>query len=87
LWWESTAGTEKPGTAESGDVSSEFENDALFRRLLKNTIRCSQHRETLFAGPEDEIKGYEVRKGAVHFPLSKLAPVKAHRPEPADVAC
>jgi uncharacterized protein YdhG (YjbR/CyaY superfamily) len=31
---------------------------------------------TLFAEPEDELKGYEVRKGTVHFPLSKLVPAK-----------
>jgi uncharacterized protein YdhG (YjbR/CyaY superfamily) len=31
---------------------------------------------TFFAALEDELSGYEVRKGTVHFPLSKRVPVK-----------
>lgn len=29
-----------------------------------------------FASLEDELKGYEVRKGTIHFPLTKPVPVK-----------
>ena len=32
--------------------------------------------ETFFAALEDQLKGYELRKGTVHFPLSKAVPVK-----------
>src|SRR5947209_17753626 len=31
---------------------------------------------TFFATLENELKGYELRKGTVHFPLTKPAPVK-----------
>lgn len=31
---------------------------------------------TFFATLADELKGYELRKGTVHFPLSKPVPVK-----------
>ena len=31
---------------------------------------------TFFASLEDELTGYEVRKGTVHFPLTKPVPVK-----------
>ena len=31
---------------------------------------------SFFASIEDELKGYEVRKGTVHFPLTKPVPVK-----------
>jgi len=31
---------------------------------------------TFFAALEDELKGYELRKGTVHFPLDKPVPVK-----------
>ena len=31
---------------------------------------------TFFAALEDELSGYEVRKGTVHFPLTKPVPVK-----------
>jgi uncharacterized protein YdhG (YjbR/CyaY superfamily) len=31
---------------------------------------------TFFAALEDDLKGYERRKGTVHFPLTKLVPVK-----------
>ena len=31
---------------------------------------------TFFAALEDELEGYELRKGTVHFPLSKPVPVK-----------
>src|ERR1019366_2057664 len=31
---------------------------------------------TFFAALEDEIGGYELRKGTVHFPLTKQVPVK-----------
>jgi uncharacterized protein YdhG (YjbR/CyaY superfamily) len=31
---------------------------------------------TFFAALEDKLKGYELRKGTVHFPLSKSVPVK-----------
>jgi uncharacterized protein YdhG (YjbR/CyaY superfamily) len=31
---------------------------------------------TFFATLEDELRGYEVRKGTVHFPLEKPVPVK-----------
>lgn len=31
---------------------------------------------TFFADLADDLKGYEVRKGTVHFPLSKPVPVK-----------
>jgi uncharacterized protein YdhG (YjbR/CyaY superfamily) len=31
---------------------------------------------TLFAALEDDLKGYELRKGTVHFPLTKPVPVK-----------
>jgi uncharacterized protein YdhG (YjbR/CyaY superfamily) len=31
---------------------------------------------TFFAALEDELKGYEVRKGTVHFPFAKPVPVK-----------
>src|SRR3954469_3777532 len=31
---------------------------------------------TFFATLEDELKGYELRKGTVHFPLTKPVPVK-----------
>ncbi len=31
---------------------------------------------TFFAELEDELKGYELRKGTVHFPLNKPVPVK-----------
>src|ERR1700688_3948074 len=31
---------------------------------------------TFFAALEDELRGYELRKGTVHFPLTKAVPVK-----------
>ena len=31
---------------------------------------------TFFAALEDELRGYELRKGTVHFPLAKPVPVK-----------
>jgi len=31
---------------------------------------------TFFAALEEELSGYEVRKGTVHFPLTKPVPVK-----------
>jgi len=31
---------------------------------------------TQFAALEDDLKGYELRKGRVHFPLTKPVPVK-----------
>jgi len=31
---------------------------------------------TFFAALEDELKGYELRKGTVHFPLTRPVPVK-----------
>jgi uncharacterized protein YdhG (YjbR/CyaY superfamily) len=31
---------------------------------------------TFFAALEDELRGYDVRKGTVHFPLTKPVPVK-----------
>ena len=31
---------------------------------------------TFFAALEDELRGYELRKGTVHFPLTKPVPVK-----------
>ncbi len=31
---------------------------------------------TFFATLQDELKGYELRKGTVHFPLAKPVPVK-----------
>jgi uncharacterized protein YdhG (YjbR/CyaY superfamily) len=31
---------------------------------------------TFFTALEDELKGYELRKGTVHFPLAKPVPVK-----------
>src|SRR5215813_5232039 len=31
---------------------------------------------TFFAALEDDLKGYELRKGTVHFPLTKPVPVK-----------
>ena len=31
---------------------------------------------TFFAALQDELKGYELRKGTVHFPLTKSVPVK-----------
>ncbi len=31
---------------------------------------------TFFAALEDELKGYDLRKGTIHFPLTKPAPVK-----------
>jgi uncharacterized protein YdhG (YjbR/CyaY superfamily) len=31
---------------------------------------------TFFASLEEELKGYEQRKGTVHFPLNKPVPVK-----------
>src|SRR5581483_8114181 len=31
---------------------------------------------TFFAALEDELTGYEMRKGTVHFPLTKAIPVK-----------
>jgi uncharacterized protein YdhG (YjbR/CyaY superfamily) len=31
---------------------------------------------TFFPALEDELKGYELRKGTVHFPLTKPVPVK-----------
>ena len=31
---------------------------------------------TFFAALEDELKGYELRKGTVHFPLTEPVPVK-----------
>lgn len=31
---------------------------------------------TFFAAISDELRGYEVRKGTVHFPLDKPVPVK-----------
>jgi uncharacterized protein YdhG (YjbR/CyaY superfamily) len=34
---------------------------------------------TFFAALEDELRGYEVRKGTVHFPLTKPVPVKLIR--------
>ena len=30
---------------------------------------------TFFAEPEDERKGYDVRRGTVHFPIAKPVPV------------
>src|SRR6202142_4525506 len=32
-----------------------------------------------FAALEDELRGYELRKGTVHFPLSKPVPMKLIR--------
>jgi uncharacterized protein YdhG (YjbR/CyaY superfamily) len=34
---------------------------------------------TFFAALEDELRGYELRKGTVHFPLTKPVPVKLIR--------
>ncbi len=31
---------------------------------------------TFFAELEDELRGYDVRKGTIHFPLTKPVPVK-----------
>ena len=31
---------------------------------------------TFFTALEDELRGYELRKGTVHFPLTKPVPVK-----------
>jgi hypothetical protein len=31
---------------------------------------------TFFAALEDDLRGYELRKGRVHFPLTKPVPVK-----------
>jgi uncharacterized protein YdhG (YjbR/CyaY superfamily) len=31
---------------------------------------------TFFEALEDELRGYELRKGTVHFPLSKPVPVR-----------
>jgi uncharacterized protein YdhG (YjbR/CyaY superfamily) len=31
---------------------------------------------TFFAALEDELRGYDLRKGTVHFPLTKSVPVK-----------
>ena len=31
---------------------------------------------TFFASLEDELKGYELRKGTIHFPLTEPVPVK-----------
>ena len=31
---------------------------------------------TFFAALEDELRGYELRKGTVHFPLTEQVPVK-----------
>src|SRR5215469_2416659 len=31
---------------------------------------------TVFAALEDDLRGYELRKGTVHFPLTKPVPVK-----------
>jgi hypothetical protein len=31
---------------------------------------------TFFAAFEDDLKGYELRKGTVHFPVTKPVPVK-----------
>jgi uncharacterized protein YdhG (YjbR/CyaY superfamily) len=31
---------------------------------------------TFFAALEDDLRGYELRKGTVHFPLTKPVPVK-----------
>jgi uncharacterized protein YdhG (YjbR/CyaY superfamily) len=31
---------------------------------------------TFFAALEDELRGYELRKGTIHFPLDKPVPVK-----------
>jgi uncharacterized protein YdhG (YjbR/CyaY superfamily) len=31
---------------------------------------------TFFAALEDELRGYKLRKGTVHFPLTKPVPVK-----------
>jgi len=31
---------------------------------------------TFFAALEDELRGYELRKGTVHFPITKPVPVK-----------
>ncbi len=31
---------------------------------------------TFFAALEDELSGYDIRKGTVHFPLTKPVPVK-----------
>ena len=41
---------------------------------------------TFFAALEDELRGYELRKGTVHFPLTKPVPVKARRPD-REAAC
>ena len=32
--------------------------------------------ETFFATLEDELRGYDLRKGTVHFPVTKPVPVK-----------
>jgi hypothetical protein len=34
---------------------------------------------TFFAALEDELRGYDLRKGTVHFPLTKPVPVKLIR--------
>ena len=31
---------------------------------------------TFFSALEDELRGYELRKGTIHFPLAKPVPVK-----------
>jgi len=31
---------------------------------------------SFFAAIEDELRGYELRKGTIHFPLTKAVPVK-----------
>jgi uncharacterized protein YdhG (YjbR/CyaY superfamily) len=49
--------------------------DAIFRRL-QGTLFAISASGTFLAALEDELRDYDLRKGTVHFPLTKPAPVK-----------
>jgi uncharacterized protein YdhG (YjbR/CyaY superfamily) len=48
----------------------------LYFAAFKNHYSLFAASGTFFAGIKDELQGYEVRKGTVHFPLTKPVPVK-----------
>ena len=51
-------------------------------RLLFGRGFSPSTRGTFFAALQDELRGYELRKGTVQFSL-KAVPMEAHQPHPA----
>ncbi len=48
----------------------------LYFAAFKDHLSLFAASGTFFATLQDELKGYEVRKGTVHFPLTEPVPVK-----------